>query len=124
MNVDQDDIDVIYENLISQYVGGEEAIVYLFRSKSPTLRENMNQAMTEYDDAFTPVEQDFILHALEQRVIAASKKTPPPPNEQKKTASAPVSEQKKTPLTLSDEQKNRCSASTAPMRAPALSIPR
>ncbi|PNK82394.1 hypothetical protein CEQ31_026600 [Serratia odorifera] len=60
MNVDQDDIDVIYENLISQYVGGEEAIVYLFRSKSPTLRENMNQAMTEYDDAFTPVEQDFI----------------------------------------------------------------
>ncbi|RII74069.1 Uncharacterised protein [Serratia odorifera] len=107
MNVDQDDIDVIYENLISQYVGGEEAIVYLFRSKSPTLRENMNQAMTEYDDAFTPVEQDFILHALEQRVIAASKKTPPPPNEQKKTASAPVSEQKKTPLTLSDEQKKQ-----------------
>ncbi|WP_193764818.1 hypothetical protein [Serratia odorifera] len=56
----------------------------------------MNQAMTEYDDAFTPVEQDFILHALEQRVIAASKK-PSAPNEQKKTASAPVSEQKRRP---------------------------
>ncbi|HBC5194909.1 hypothetical protein [Serratia ureilytica] len=85
MNVDQDDIDEIYNNLISIYTGGEAAIVSLFRSKSPTLRENMTQAMTEYDDEFTPEEQGFIFRALEQRIIAASQNIPLTlDNEQKK----------------------------------------
>lgn len=76
MNVDQNDIDKIYGNLIKIYERGEESIVYLFRSNSPTLEDDKIEAMTAYDDEFTAEEKDFILRALDQRIIAASKNMP------------------------------------------------
>jgi hypothetical protein len=85
MDIDQDDIDGAYDNLTSLYVregeegvegAGEKAIVELFRLGSPLLRKGMIQAIREYDEEFTAEEVDFLMHALEQRISAASKKLP------------------------------------------------
>lgn len=87
MDIDQDDIKGAYNNLTSLYVregeegvegAGEKAIVELFRLGSPLLRKGMIQAIREYDEneEFTAEEVDFLMHALKQRISAASEKLP------------------------------------------------